>query len=169
MFTIGMEDALADDTFLMHKKWVEFGNGVSLDVWPRGPHGVGHFGVHATSKLGMACRKKLHHKIDLFIKHSWRFPAVEGHKPRRCHQILFGVLMIVASTFVLFVVNRSVQKNRSRPSHASSSSSSPLSPSSSAGSETLSPRPTSSGRHGRRRKHRQPGHTAETIRAARHG
>jgi hypothetical protein len=29
---------------------------------------VGHFGVHATSKLGMACRKKLHYKIDMFIK-----------------------------------------------------------------------------------------------------
>ena len=75
MFTIGMEDALADDTFLMHKKWVEFGNGVSLDVWPEGPHGVGHFGVHATSKLGMACRKKLHHKIDLFIKHEPEIPG----------------------------------------------------------------------------------------------
>jgi hypothetical protein len=37
-------------------------------VWPEGPHGVGHFGVHATSKLGMACRKKLHYKIDMFIK-----------------------------------------------------------------------------------------------------
>jgi acetyl esterase len=67
-FTVGMEDALADDTFLMHKKWVEWGNGVSLDVWPEGPHGVGHFGVHATSKLGLACRKKLHYKIDMFIK-----------------------------------------------------------------------------------------------------
>ena len=75
MFTVGMEDALADDTFLMHKKWVQFGNGVSLDVWPEGPHGVGHFGVHATSKLGMACRKKLHHKIDLFIKHEPEIPG----------------------------------------------------------------------------------------------
>jgi acetyl esterase/lipase len=67
-FTVGMEDALADDTFLMHQKWVEWGNGVSLDVWPEGPHGIGHFGVHATSKLGLACRKKLHYKIDMFIK-----------------------------------------------------------------------------------------------------
>ena len=61
------EDALVDDTVLMFEKWRAAGNDATLDVWPEGPHGVGHFGVHATTKLGMACRAKVHERIGAFL------------------------------------------------------------------------------------------------------
>ena len=66
-FVVGTEDALVDDTVLMFEKWRAAGNEATLDVWPEGPHGVGHFGVHATTKLGMACRAKVHERIGAFL------------------------------------------------------------------------------------------------------
>lgn len=67
-FTVGTDDALIDDTILMFDKWREAGLEATLDVWPEGPHGVGHFGVHATTKLGLACRKKVHQRIKEFLE-----------------------------------------------------------------------------------------------------
>ena len=66
-FVVGTEDALVDDTVLMFEKWRAAGNDATLDVWPDGPHGVGHFGIHATTKLGMACRAKVHRRIGAFL------------------------------------------------------------------------------------------------------
>ena len=42
---IGMEDALSDDTLLMHKKWVSLATG-ELGRVARGPHGVATGGGH---------------------------------------------------------------------------------------------------------------------------
>lgn len=66
-FAVGTEDALVDDTVLMFEKWRAAGNDATLDVWPEGPHGVGHFGIHATTRLGMACRAKTHERIGAFL------------------------------------------------------------------------------------------------------
>jgi acetyl esterase/lipase len=66
-FVVGTEDALVDDTVLMFEKWRAAGNGATLDVWPEGPHGVGHFGIHATTKLGRACRAKVLERIGAFL------------------------------------------------------------------------------------------------------
>lgn len=67
VFTVGTEDALVDDTLLMFDEWRAAGNGGWLDVWPEGPHGVGHFGVHAVTPLGLACRAKIHTRIGQFL------------------------------------------------------------------------------------------------------
>lgn len=67
IFTVGTEDALADDTLLMFDEWRAAGNQGWLDVWPDGPHGVGHFGVHAATPLGLACRAKVHRRIGQFL------------------------------------------------------------------------------------------------------
>ena len=67
IFTIGTEDALVDDTLLMYEAWRVAGIEATLDVWPEGPHGVGHFGVHATTTLGLACRAKIHAHFDSFL------------------------------------------------------------------------------------------------------
>ena len=62
-FTVGTEDALLDDTLLMREAWLAAGVEATLDVWPEGPHGVGHFGPHATTQLGLACRDRVHERI----------------------------------------------------------------------------------------------------------
>ena len=72
-FTVGTEDALIDDTVLMFEKWKDSGNNATLDVWPEGPHGVGHFGVHAMTQLGRACRNKVHERIDAFLEKYGRY------------------------------------------------------------------------------------------------
>jgi acetyl esterase/lipase len=67
-FTVGTEDALVDDSVLMYEKWIAAGNRATLDVWPEGPHGIGHFGIHANTKLGKACRSKIHSRMRTFLE-----------------------------------------------------------------------------------------------------
>lgn len=66
-FTVGAEDALVDDTLLLREKWRAAGCASTLDVWPEGPHGVGHFGVHAATDLGSACRRKILDRFRAFL------------------------------------------------------------------------------------------------------
>ena len=67
VFTVGTEDALVDDTLLMYERWVGAGSVAWLDVWPEAPHGVGHFGIHGMTPLGLACRARIHAHIARFL------------------------------------------------------------------------------------------------------
>jgi|AntAceMinimDraft_1070359.scaffolds.fasta_scaffold50557_1 acetyl esterase/lipase len=70
VFTVGTEDSLIDDTLLMYAAWRAANNQAWLDVWPDGPHGVGHsYGAHADTTLGAACRARVHRRIDRFLHH----------------------------------------------------------------------------------------------------
>jgi acetyl esterase len=39
LFTVGMSDALLDDTLFMHARWVAAGNETDLAIYPGGAHG----------------------------------------------------------------------------------------------------------------------------------
>jgi len=39
LFTVGTKDALLDDTFFMHARWVAAGNEAELAIYPGGAHG----------------------------------------------------------------------------------------------------------------------------------
>jgi acetyl esterase len=39
LFTVGIRDALLDDTLFMHARWVAAGNAAELAVYPGGAHG----------------------------------------------------------------------------------------------------------------------------------
>lgn len=88
IFTVGTEDALLDDTLLMYRKWRDAGHDAILDVWPDAPHGVGHFGAHESTALGVACLRKIHLSfvgyIEQFRRHGVaRHPDDEGEiEPR---------------------------------------------------------------------------------------
>jgi acetyl esterase/lipase len=39
LFTVGIKDALLDDTLFMHARWVAAGNDAELAIYPGGAHG----------------------------------------------------------------------------------------------------------------------------------
>ncbi|GHP08837.1 hypothetical protein PPROV_000757400 [Pycnococcus provasolii] len=57
LFSVGTEDALVDDTLRCFEKFRAAGNEASVHIWPGAPHGVGHFGPHASTPLGMRARR----------------------------------------------------------------------------------------------------------------
>ena len=49
---------------MLARPWPVTGTEAHLDVWSDGPHGVGHFGPHAVTPLGLACRALNFRRID---------------------------------------------------------------------------------------------------------
>ena len=47
----------------MAARWASAGNAAELALDPGGAHGVGHFGPHAKTALGLAC----HERIEAFL------------------------------------------------------------------------------------------------------
>ncbi|KAL1527730.1 hypothetical protein AB1Y20_009115 [Prymnesium parvum] len=57
LFTIGTDDPLLDDSMFMAARWAVAGS--ELAVYPGGAHGIGHFGPHANTALGLKAQARI--------------------------------------------------------------------------------------------------------------
>lgn len=52
LVVVGTEDPLLDDSLFFHARWIASGNTSTLEVYPGGAHGMGHFGPHQATAQG---------------------------------------------------------------------------------------------------------------------